>query len=93
MPQQLQDVEQDATIKGKTVISFNHPTPKWATWIFRTEFVLNKALTMYLSGTALIPADKLKEWFLIMSIIDFITWFSARSVGVKKADFEQYTNE
>jgi hypothetical protein len=84
----VQDVEKDTTMTGKTVMSFQLPTPKWATYVFRTEFVLNKALTMYLSGTGALPPEKVKEWLLIMSIVDFITWFAARSIGVKKTDFE-----
>jgi hypothetical protein len=84
----VQDVEKDVQVTGKTVMSFQLPTPKWATYVFRTEFVLNKALTMYLSGTGALPPEKVKEWLLIMSIVDFITWFAARSIGVKKTDFE-----
>lgn len=85
----VQQVEKDATVTGKTVMSFNLPTPKWATWVFRTEFILNKAVTMYLTGTGALPPDKVKEWLLYMAILDFIVWFFARSIGVKKEDFEQ----
>lgn len=85
---ELQQVEKDATMPGKVIFSFNRPTPKWATWIFRTEFILNKAITMYLTGTGTIPEDKVKEYLLIMTIVDFITWLGARSLGVKKADIE-----
>lgn len=93
MSDQIQQVQQDEIVQGKTVLSFTHPTPKWATWIFRTEFVANKALTMYLTGTGALPPEKVKEWLLIMTIIDFITWFAARSIGVKKTQFEQLTND
>lgn len=93
MPEQLQQVEKDELVQGKTVLSFNHPTPLWATWIFRTEFVGNKALTMYLTGTGALPPEKVKEWLLIMSIVDFVTWFAARSIGVKKTQFENLTND
>lgn len=89
---EVQKVEQDEIVQGKTVLSFHLPTPKWATYIFRTEFVINKALTMYLTGTGALPADKVKEWLLIMGIVDFIVWFIARGLGVKKTDFESNDN-
>lgn len=85
---EAQVAEVDKMVTGKTVISFNLPTPKWATYIFRTEFVLNKAITMYLTGTGAIDPDKVKEYLLIMTIVDFVTWFFARSVGIKKDDIE-----
>lgn len=88
-----QTVEKDVQMQGKTVMSFNLPTPKWATWIFRTEFILNKAITMYLTGTGVVPADRVKEYLLVMSILDFVVWFAARSIGVKKSQFEVMTND
>jgi hypothetical protein len=85
---ETQTVEKDVEVTGRTVMSFNLPTPKWATYIFRTEFVINKALTMYLTGTGALPPEKVKEWLLMMGIIDFVVWFIARGLGVKKTDFE-----
>lgn len=90
---ELQQVEKDEIVQGKTVLSFNHPTPKWAVWSFRVEFVINKALMMYLTGTAALQPEKTKEWLLIMGIIDFVVWFAARSVGVKKSEFERLTDD
>lgn len=85
MPEDVvQQVETEETVKGHTVFSFKHPTPLWATWAFRTEFILNKAAMMWLGGTALIPQNKVKELVLIMTIVDFVVWFAARSLGVKK---------
>lgn len=88
-----QTVEKDVQVTGKTVMSFNLPTPKWATWTFRTEFVLNKAITMYLTGTGAVEPERVKEYLLIMGILDFIVWFAARSIGVKKNEFEIMTND
>lgn len=85
---EAQVAEVDKMVAGKTVISFNLPTPKWATWVFRTEFVLNKAVLLYLGGTSSIPADKLKEYILILSIVDFVVWGMGRGIGIKKDDFE-----
>lgn len=86
---EVQEVEKTETIKGKTVVSLNLPTPKWATWIFRTEFVINKALMMYISGTATIPSDKAKEYMLILAVTDFLVWTGGRFLGVKKQTIEQ----
>lgn len=88
MTDQLQQVEKQETVKGSTVLSFTRPTPMWATWVFRAEFVLNKAITMYLTGTGTIEEGKIKEYLLIMSIVDFLVWLGARSLGVKKTDIE-----
>jgi uncharacterized membrane protein YbaN (DUF454 family) len=88
MTDTIQTVETQKAVSGTTVFSFTRPTPMWATWIFRTEFILNKAITMYLTGTGTIPTEKIKEYLLIMSIVDFLVWLGARSLGVKKADIE-----
>ena len=85
---EIQEVEKTEMVQGKTVLSLNLPTPKWATWIFRTEFVFNKAALMYLSGTGSIPAEKVKEYILILSIIDFLVWIGGRFLGVKKQTIE-----
>jgi uncharacterized membrane protein YbaN (DUF454 family) len=88
MPDTIQQVDKETTMEGSVVLSFNRPSPKWATWVFRTEFILNKAITMYLTGTGMIPTEKVKEYLLIMSIVYFLVWLGARSLGVKKADIE-----
>ena len=85
---EIQEVEKTELVKGKTVVSLNLPTPKWATWIFRTEFVLNKAALMYLSGTGAIPPEDVKEYILILSIVDFVVWIAGRFLGVKKQTIE-----
>lgn len=83
-----QAVQTEKMVTGKTVMSFTLPTPMWATWVFRTEFILNKAMTMYLTGTGAIEPDKVKEYLLIMSIVDFLVWLAARGVGIKKQTIE-----
>lgn len=85
---EAQVAEVDKMIAGKTVISFNLPTPKWVTWIFRTEFVLNKAVLIYLAGTSSISKDNIQEYVLILSIVDFVVWGMGRGIGIKKDDFE-----
>lgn len=85
---EAQVAEVDKMVAGKTVISFNLPTPKWATWVFRTEFVLNKAVLLYLGGTNSISKDNIQEYILILGIVDFVVWGMGRGIGIKKDDFE-----
>jgi hypothetical protein len=84
-PQTTQEVNTTKSVTGTTVLSFTKPTPVWATWIFRGEFIINKCLMMYLSGTTHTVVD-LKNDILILTIIDFGVWMLAKSIGVKKAD-------
>lgn len=80
------EVDKVVSIKGSTVFSLKEPTPRWATWGFRTQFILNKMLMFYLSGTDNVPSSSLKEIFLIMAAIDLGTWMLANSLGIKKHD-------
>lgn len=73
-------------VQGKTVMSVTLPTPRWATWMFRTQFILNKALMFYLTGTDRVPSSSLKEIILIMAAIDLATWMFANSIGIKPKD-------
>jgi uncharacterized membrane protein YbaN (DUF454 family) len=82
------EVQTTKPVTGKTTFSFRLPTPMWATWIFRTEFILNKALTYWITSTAMVPPNKVKETLLIMASVDLATWTLARSLGVKKEDIE-----
>lgn len=83
-----QEIMEEKTVKGKLVLSFTKPSPTWALWVFRTEFVINKAAMIYLSGTTLVSPDKVKESILILTIADFLTWVVAKSLGIKKQDIE-----
>lgn len=85
------EVQTTKTVTGKTVFGLaglNAPTPMWATWIFRGEFILNKALGMFLGGTSIIPADQVKEWILWTTVADFVFWAFARQVGIQKPVLE-----
>lgn len=86
---EAQVAEVDKMVAGKTVLSFQLPTPKWATIIFRTEFILNKALMFWMSGTSIIPPEKVKEYILILGAVDLVVWFFGRSIGIKKDDVEK----
>lgn len=82
---QVQEVSTTKTVKGTVVASFKLPSPVWATWFFRGEFIINKCLMMYLSGTTHTVVD-LKNDILILTIVDFGVWMLAKSIGVKKSD-------
>ena len=73
----------------KTVISLTAPTPKWVNWVFRIEFVLNKAILFYLSGDNGISPANIKHTLLILGTIDLAVWGLGRFIGLKKDDFEQ----
>jgi len=79
-------VEQTEIVKGKTTFAPGHPTPLWAIWVFRTEFVLSKMLLLYLSGTSTVAAENMKEYVLKITVVDFGIWLFANSIGVKKKD-------
>ena len=81
------EVEKVVTVaKCQTVFNLNLPTPRWATWGFRAQFILNKMAMLYLSGTDTVPSTSLKEIFLIMASVDLGTWMLANSLGIKKKD-------
>lgn len=82
---QAQEVQTTKVVTGKVVPSFTLPTPIWATWFFRGEFIINKGLMLYLSGTSHTIVD-LKNDILILTIIDICVWTLAKSIGVKKED-------
>lgn len=79
-------VEQPVVTTGKLVFSFNHPTPLWAIWVFRTEFWLNKAIIGWLAFTHMLPAHQALETVGILAAIDGFVWGMAQSLGIKKED-------
>lgn len=84
MADEIIDVEKTVKMKGRTTFAPGSPTPLWAIWGFRIEFVANKMYLMYLSGTS--HAIDIKELLLYATIIDFGTWAIANMMGVKKKD-------
>ncbi len=72
----------------KTVISFNKPTPQWATWTFRAVYVLSIALSFWVGGTKLIKEDNKLEIILGLRAVDGIVWGLGRGLGVDKKQFE-----
>jgi hypothetical protein len=77
--------------KGKVGFGLDQlgkPTPMWVIWIFRTQFVLNKAALMYIGATVDVPLTDVKSIILKLSIIDFVIWGLGRFVGITKEKIE-----
>ena len=75
----------------KSVLSLNslsRPTPAWVNWVFRVQFVANKAILMWLGSTSLVNVDNLREIILALGVIDFAVWGIGRFIGLKKDDFQ-----
>lgn len=89
IPQAVETVKQATGTTTFGLASIGRPTPMWVTWIFRTEFILNKALMVWITSSDLVKNYNVKEIILILTIVDFVTWGLGRFVGIKKADFEQ----
>lgn len=82
-------VEEQKEVKGKTVLSFNKPTPIWATWIFRIFFNVTLALFIWVGSTGKISDASKVEIMLGMKVLDNLIWGIGRGLGVKKKDFEE----
>ena len=80
-------------VKGKTVISFTQPTPMWATWIFRSVFLLTTAATFVIAGKENLDNAIKVQIFLYMKAGDFVIWGLAKGVGIKKEDFAKESPE
>lgn len=89
MEQTTQQVTTTEQTEGKLVVSFNRPTPAWATWVFRSIFVVTTAITLiFLPATHLIAEANKFEIALWLKGLDFIVWGIGRGLGIKKTDFE-----
>lgn len=80
-----------ADVKFLSKEAIQLPTPSWATWFFRIEFVLNKMLLFYLTGASDMPPAQMKNTLLIAGTIDLGVWTLGRMVGVKKDAFDNDT--
>ena len=73
---------------NKTTLSLKDPTPAWVNWIFRVQFVINKALLLLLSSSTHVEPKDVKEYLLYLAVIDLTVWGIGRFVGQKKEDYE-----
>lgn len=75
----------NAKFLSKEAISL--PAPKWATWLFRTVFILTTVASVWTAATGLITEGSKAEIMLGFKCLDLITWGIGRGLGVKKSDF------
>ena len=88
--EKIVEVTDIKSTKGKTYFGktgLRNPTPMWATWIFRTEFVINKAVLMILGASSAFTPEQVKESIVWIAAIDYAVWQIAKFIGVKKEDF------
>ncbi len=82
MQSELQIVEQEKVVTGKTVVSFNLPTPKWATWVFRVVFILTGVATFVMTADpAISPVMKVRI-AIYLKALDMLVWGVTRAIGV-----------
>ena len=84
---QIQPATDTVNVKGTTKFGLNqvtNPTPMWATWVFRIEFLLNKTFMIWVAATASIPKEHLNEMILYASLIDGFFWGIGKFIGISK---------
>lgn len=90
--EETQPVEKVVQTAGTTRFGLgqiNNPTPTWVNWVFRTEFIINKAVLMVLGASTLFTANEVKESLIWIAAIDYIVWQLGRFVGVSKDQIEK----
>lgn len=91
MPEETQQAEKVVTETGTTkfgLAQVNQPTPLWVKWIFRVEFVMNKAFGIWLASQATLTNDQLKNLVLWATITDFVIWGLGKFVGITKEQID-----
>jgi len=84
-----QPAEVTQQVKGNLVVSFNQPTPKWATIVFRAVFLLTTAISLWISGTNLVQEGSKVEVMLALKCLDVMVWGAAQSLGIKPPENKQ----
>lgn len=77
-------VETTKEVKGNLVLSSTAPTPRWATLLFRGQFILNKMFLVIAGGTSMVDPKHLQEAILWAAAIDIGVWTFARMIGIQK---------
>lgn len=67
----------------KTIISVKEPTPKWATWVFRTVFLIGTTLNTSIIQAPRIPQPVKLDIVYWSGIVVMLVWGLSRIVGVK----------
>ncbi len=90
--QPLVDAQVVEPTRGTTkfgVGQLSNPTPMWATYLFRAEFILNKVLLFVLSASSLFTPEQVKESLVWIGAVDLAVWTFGRFLGVSKDEFEK----
>lgn len=76
----------EASVKSTTVISIKHPTPAWATNVFRTVLIMGPVFNTILSqAPGITDTAKLHISYWTSALIT-VTWAFSRMIGVKIED-------
>lgn len=81
-------VEVTKEAQGRLVISSSAPSPLWATWVFRIQFILNKMFLVVAGGTKMIPPHHLQEAILWAAAVDIGVWSLAKMLGIEKPQID-----
>jgi len=81
--------QKEKTIFG-TAEAINSESPKYVTYIFRTQFVINKVILFILGASAMFTPEEVKEAIIWVGAVDLGVWTAARFFGVKKSDYESF---
>lgn len=73
---------------NKTTWAPGHPSPAWATWLFRIFYGISTVAGIWLGSTNLIADGTKVEILLAFGAFDRFAWILAKGLGVKKQDFE-----
>ena len=74
--------------KNRTILSFQQPTPAWATWIFRIVFLLTTAATIIVAAEPDINDKAKVKISVYLKAFDFVVWGIGRGLGVRKETFD-----
>lgn len=86
-------VQKTVEQSGNTVTKFgvaqlNNPTPMWVTWAFRIEFLINKAIGIWLASQNGLDMESVQSIVLWTTIADGFVWGLGRFVGISKETIE-----
>lgn len=79
--------QKETTIFG-TAEAIQAKSPVWVTYIFRTQFVINKVILFILGASSMFTPEEVKEAIIWVGAIDLGVWTTARFFGIKKQDYE-----
>lgn len=76
-------IEVQKKVDGKTVLSFEKPTPMWATWVFRIVFVMTGVATFIIAADPAISESTKIRLGIYFKGFDMFIWGVTRAIGVE----------